>query len=56
MIAAGNLGGAEAAIRTHLREILNDLPVIHRENPGFFDLPAGDIPQPVNAPILGGKL
>jgi len=56
MIAAGNPGAAEAAIRTHLREVLNDLPLIHRENPGFFDLPAGDVPQPVNVPSPGGKL
>jgi len=44
------------AIRTRLREIPNDLPVSHREHPGYFDLPEGDAPLPVTAPILGGKL
>jgi len=54
MIAARRLGGAETAIRSHLREILNDLPEILRENPESFELPEGDVPEPVNAPIPGG--
>ncbi|MBL3571215.1 GntR family transcriptional regulator [Rhodovulum sp. BSW8] len=36
-IAAGDMAAAEAATRAHLREILNDLPAIAAENPGFFD-------------------
>lgn len=53
-IAAGDVAGAERHIRDHLREILKDLPVIATESPVFFDLPAGGIPDPVNAPIQGG--
>lgn len=53
-IAAGDVAGAERHIRDHLREILKDLPVIADESPAFFDLPAGGIPDPVNAPIQGG--
>ncbi|WP_343117269.1 GntR family transcriptional regulator [Ostreiculturibacter nitratireducens] len=56
MIAEGNVEKAEIAIRTHLREILTDLPEIMRANPDFFDLPAGELPEPVTAPIQqGGK-
>lgn len=50
-IEAGDTSGANAAIRGHLREVLSDLPQIRAANPDFFDLPDGDIPEPVNAPI-----
>ncbi len=53
-IEAGDVAGANAAIRLHLREVLKDLPEIIRANAQFFDLPDGDMPPPVNAPILGG--
>lgn len=53
-IEAGEVAGAEAAIRTHLREILTDLPEIRRENPGFFDVPAGGVPMPDTPSIQGG--
>jgi DNA-binding GntR family transcriptional regulator len=53
-IAEGDVARAEAAIRRHLREVLSDLPEIVRANPEFFDLPAGEMPQPVNAPIQQG--
>lgn len=53
-IAAGQAVGAESAIRRHLREVLSDLPVIYAANPTFFEMPAGDLPEPVNAPIRGG--
>ncbi|WGW04927.1 GntR family transcriptional regulator [Tropicibacter oceani] len=46
---------ADAAIRTHLREILGDLPTVVGAHPTFFDLPDGEIPTPVNAPIQGGE-
>lgn len=36
-IAAGDMQAAEAAMRGHLREILNDLPEIARSRPEFFD-------------------
>lgn len=36
-IAAGDADGAEAAMRSHLREILNDLPAIADMRPEFFD-------------------
>lgn len=36
-IAAGDVPAAEAAMRGHLREILNDLPEIARSRPEFFD-------------------
>lgn len=54
-IESGDATGADAAIRHHLREVLSDLPEILDANPDFFELPDGDIPQPVNAPIQGGK-
>lgn len=38
-IEAGDLPGAEAAIRHHLREVLADLPAILRASPEFFDAP-----------------
>lgn len=53
-VARGDRPAANAAIRGHLREILTDLPRISAANPGFFDLPEGKIPTPVNAPIEGG--
>jgi DNA-binding GntR family transcriptional regulator len=54
-IAAADGAGANAAIRHHLREVLVELPAIRDANPAFFDMPAGDIPAPVNAPIKGGN-
>jgi DNA-binding GntR family transcriptional regulator len=36
-IAAGNVGGAERALRMHLREILKSLPEIARSRAEFFD-------------------
>ncbi|WP_417602922.1 GntR family transcriptional regulator [Primorskyibacter flagellatus] len=51
-IADGDRRGANVAIRTHLREVLSDLTQIVAAHPEFFDLPAGELPQPVNAPIL----
>lgn len=54
-IEAGDIAGANSAIRFHLREVLNDLPHIIRGNRQFFDLPDGDMPAPVNAPIQGGN-
>lgn len=54
-IEAGDVAGANSAIRFHLREVLKDLPQIIEANRRFFDLPDGDVPQPVNAPIQGGK-
>lgn len=53
-IAAGDKAGANLAIRRHLREVLTDLPRILAANPDFFELPDGDLPAPVNAPIQGG--
>jgi DNA-binding GntR family transcriptional regulator len=53
-IEAGEVAGANSAIRFHLREVLNDLPQIVASNAQFFDLPDGDMPPPVNAPIQGG--
>lgn len=53
-IEAGDVRGANAAMRGHLREVLSDLPQICAANPDFFDLPEEDIPDPVNAPIQGG--
>ncbi len=53
-IESGDIAGASSAIRLHLREVLNDLPRIVEANARFFDLPDGDMPAPVNAPIQGG--
>ena len=53
-IAAGDIQGANTAIRFHLREVLKDLPQIIEANARYFDLPDGDMPPPVNAPIQGG--
>ena len=36
-IEAGNAADADAAIRNHLSEVLNDLPTIARDNPDFFE-------------------
>lgn len=36
-IAAGDAASAEAAMRNHLREILNDLPAIAESTPEFFN-------------------
>lgn len=36
-IGQGDVAGAEAAMRLHLREILNDLPVIRAGLPEYFD-------------------
>ncbi|MDF0599701.1 GntR family transcriptional regulator [Psychromarinibacter sp. C21-152] len=54
-IAAGDVPGANSAIRFHLREVLRDLPQIVDANREYFDLPDGDMPPPVNAPIQGGE-
>ncbi|TJZ90840.1 GntR family transcriptional regulator [Paracoccus gahaiensis] len=35
-IAAGDVAGAEAAIRTHLQGILADLPIIRQDRPDYF--------------------
>lgn len=53
-IERGEMIAANAAIRSHLREVLIDLPRILAANPEFFELPEAGIPTPVNAPILGG--
>ena len=53
-IESGDGVAANIAIRMHLREVLHDLPQICGANPDFFDMPAGDVPAPVNAPIQGG--
>lgn len=53
-IEAGDVPGANSAIRMHLRAVLKDLPQIIAANTQFFDLPDGDMPPPVNAPIQGG--
>ncbi|MCV2870322.1 GntR family transcriptional regulator [Defluviimonas sp. WL0002] len=55
-IEAGDIAGANSAIRFHLREVLKDLPQIIEANARFFDLPDGDMPPPVNAPIQGGTI
>ncbi|ARE42106.1 Transcriptional regulator, GntR family [Rhodovulum sp. P5] len=55
LIAAGNVSGAEAAIRSHLRAILHDLPEITLAHPEFFELPAGGIPTSDKKPIEGGE-
>lgn len=55
-IEAGDVAGTNAAIRFHLREVLNDLPKIIEANAKYFELPDGEIPSPVNAPIQGGTI
>lgn len=49
-IAAGDPEGAEAAIRSHLRAVLDDLPKVMETHPQFFEgeLPA-DLPRPTAA-------
>lgn len=54
-IEKGDRASANAAIRGHLREVLIDLPQILAASPEFFELPEGDLPEPVNAPIQGGE-
>lgn len=54
-IESGDVAGANSAIRFHLREVLKDLPQIIEANARFFDLPDGDMPPPLNAPIQGGS-
>ncbi len=53
-IEKANKTGANRAIRVHLREVLRDLPEICGANPQYFEMPAGVLPEPVNAPIQGG--
>ncbi len=52
-IEKGDVPGANAAIRTHLREVLRDLPQIVAANQDYFELPGGALSQPANAPIQG---
>ncbi|WP_421904606.1 GntR family transcriptional regulator [Mameliella sp.] len=54
-IEQGDVTGANSAVRYHLREVLSDLPQIVAANAAYFELPDGDLPQPVNAPIQGGE-
>lgn len=54
-IEAGNVAYANQAVREHLRAVLKDLPKIVEANRASFDVPDGDIPEPVNAPIQGGE-
>lgn len=51
-IEARDSAGANIAIRSHLREVLSDLPQIRAAHPDFFDVPDGDIPEPVNTPTI----
>lgn len=44
-IAEGDADRAETAMRTHLREILKDLPVIRQNLPEFFDETGGPAPH-----------
>ena len=53
-IEVGDMTRTNAAIRTHLREVLSDLPGIIAASPEFFETPDGEMPVPVNAPIQGG--
>ncbi|WP_417207839.1 GntR family transcriptional regulator [Antarctobacter sp.] len=55
-IDSGSIRGANEAVRLHLREVLSDLPQIVAANAAYFELPEGDLPLPVNAPIQGGEL
>jgi DNA-binding GntR family transcriptional regulator len=47
-IAARDPAAAEAALRRHLREILNDLPAIAAAQPAFFD-PGAETGTPTNS-------
>lgn len=49
-IAAGDVPRTEAAIRSHLRQVLSDLPAILAARPEYFDVPSEGIPLPVNTP------
>lgn len=42
-IGAGDVARTEAALRVHLRAVLEDLPQIVRANPGFFDAVADGV-------------
>lgn len=53
-ISKHDITQADNSIRMHLREVLKDLPQIVEANPNFFELPEGQIPTPVNAPIQQG--
>ena len=53
-IERGSVAAANGAVRHHLREVLSELPQIADANKAYFELPEGDLPQPVNAPIQGG--
>ncbi|SFR01462.1 GntR family transcriptional regulator [Poseidonocella sedimentorum] len=55
-IERGDISGGNSAIRHHLREVLADLPQIVAANTSFFELPEGETPAPVNAPIQGGDI
>ncbi len=50
-IEAGDIAGANSAIRLHLREVLKDLPQIIETESRFFNLPGEDLPPPAKAPI-----
>lgn len=54
-IEAGDCKGANLAIRSHLREVLTDLPKIRAAKPEFFELPDDENVEPVNVPIQGGE-
>ena len=54
-IELGSIAGANRAVRYHLRAVLKDLPKIVGATRTSFNLPEGDIPPPVNAPIQGGE-
>ena len=54
-IEARDVPGTDTRIRYHLREVLQDLPQIIDANRPFFDLPDGEMPPPVNAPIQGER-
>lgn len=41
-IEAGDISGADNAIRSHLREVLQDLPAIQAAHPEYFDMPETD--------------
>ena len=50
-IRAGDAPAAEAAMRAHLKEILNDLPAIAAAQPAFFDHGG----QPASLTTMGGQ-
>ncbi|ANB35221.1 GntR family transcriptional regulator [Rhodovulum sulfidophilum] len=53
-IAKGDVSAADAATRAHLREILNDLPTIMADNPGFFDGAWADTDTDTDNETTGG--